>query len=142
MNEDELLQQYESQGGKQKIQERLDQISMFLEFVKKDELLDMIVSKEISIGIIKEEHMDGHINMRNMIMNFIFAGQLKTAKKLIYGMLGEFRTTMSIEGDFIRNVSKQEMRYTQYQHLYQHPTQPERRGLFRKRRPPQDVVRD
>lgn len=140
MRGEELLQQYnQTAQDRARLQERMDQISMFLEFDEKDELINMILSKETSVGIIKEEHMDGHINMDNMIMTFIFSGQLKTAKKKIFGVLGEFRKTMSIDGDFIRAVAKQEMRYSQ--HLYTHQEPPVKKGLFGRRKTP-DVVRD
>ena len=129
MNELDDMQKW--QGDRPKIQERLDQISMFLHFIETNSSpRNMLVGKEKSIGHIKEEHMDGHIEMDNMIMIFLDAGQMKTAIKKIYSVISEFKMTMSIDGEFINNVTKQELRYTQYQHLIQHDDREKKRSFW------------
>jgi len=113
-----------------KVQERLDQISMFLHFIETNSPRNMLVGKEKSIGHIKEEHMEGHIEMDYAIMTLLEAGQLKTALKMIISFISEFKMTMSIDGEFINNVTKQELRYSQYQHVYEHPAKRKKHSIF------------
>ena len=123
---DSIAQQLQQSDG-QTITERLDQISMFLQFIQTNRPQDMIVGKEKSVGHIKEEHMGGHIRMDQAILTLLNAGQIRTAIKMIYSHLSEFKMTMSIDGEFINNVTKQELRYTHTQHLYPHEP-PQKKG--------------
>ena len=114
--------------------ERLDQISMFLHFIETHRPIKMIVGKEKSIGYIKEEHMYGHIKMDKLIMLFLAKGQIRKAYELIYSCNSEFRMTMSIEGKFVENVTKQELRYTHTQHMITEQQQPSvKKGFFRRK---------
>lgn len=113
---------------KPKIQERLDQISMFLHFIEPSAPINMLVGKEKSVGHIKEEHMEGHIEMDYAIMTFLEVGQLRTGMKMSFSFISEFKMTMSIGGEFMNNVTKQELRYAQTQHVYQHPEERPKRG--------------
>ena len=63
--------------------------------------------------------------------------------KIGYMHNAEFRTLMSVDGEFMNNVTKQELTYKQYQHLIPHKTE-EKRGLFgrKKKGGTEYVVRD
>jgi len=114
--------------------ERLDQISMFLQFIQTNRPINQIVGKEKSIGYIQEEHMAGHIKMDRLIMMFLAKGQIRKAYELIYSVMSEFRMTMSIEGKFVGNITKQELRYTHTQHLINDQPQPqEKKGFWRRK---------
>lgn len=112
--------------------EKLDHISLFLQHVDPDELEEIILDKTRSIGIIKEEHMPGYNRVDQAILTLASHGQLRSALKLARLTEAELRRTMSIEGHFIDNISKQELRYTTTQHLYPHEDnqQPKRKGFF------------
>ena len=109
--------------------ERLDQISMFLEptYVLGQESYDNprkpLVSKEMSVGNIQESHMCGHLKGVRSALELLDEGQLGLARFIMKTMQSEFKMTMSIDGEFIKSVTKQELRYTHTQHLYAHETE-------------------
>lgn len=121
------------------IVERLDQISMFLEptYVIGQETYDnprkQLVSKELSVGNIKEEHMSGHMNSVRTALELLDEGQISEARFVMKYIQSEFKMTMSIGGEFMNNVTKQELRYTQNQHVYEHPAEREKKGFFRRK---------
>jgi len=130
---DDISQQVSSMGDAPSATERLDQISMFLQFIESNRPMNMLVSKEKSIGYIAEEHMGGHIKMDKAIMILLAKGQIRKAYELIISVNSEFRMTMSIGGKFIENITKQELRYTHTQHLIQEQKQEQKKkGFFRK----------
>ena len=110
---------------------------MFLEptYVKGQENFDNprkpLVSKELSCGHIQEHHMGGHLKSVRTALEFLDEGQVGLARYIMKSMQSEFKMTMSIDGEFINNVTKQELRYTQTQHVYDHgEDQKPKRGLF------------
>jgi len=120
--------------------ERLDQISMFLwpTWVPGQEDYDTprmpLVSKELSVGRIKEEHMKGNISHTRTSLDMLEEGQIGLARFIMKFMHSEFKMTMSIDGEFMDGITHQELRYTQHQHLHQpeQQNQPQKKGLFRR----------
>jgi len=123
---EDMQRRMAEQGDVPGITERLDQISMFLEptYVKGQESYDLprkpLVAKELSVGHIKEEHMRANMETVTTALEFLDTGQLGLGMFLMKTLHSEFKQTMSIDGEFINNVTKQELRYTHTQHLYQH----------------------
>jgi len=130
---DDINRQMQNMSDTPHTTERLDQISMFLQFIEKNRPINMLVSKEKSIGYIQESHMAGHIEMDRTIMTNLVYGQVRKAYEHIYSVNSEFRTTMSIDGRFIENITKQELRYTHTQHLIQEQKQQQQKKGFLKR---------
>ena len=124
--------------------ERLDQITMFLEFIRKKRPHETILGKEKSVGIIEPEHLEAHIRFDKAILTLLNAGQIRTAFNMIYSQVSEFKMTMSIKGKFLEDITKTELRYSQ--HVYEHraPTETRRRGVLRRKvkEPVEYVVRD
>lgn len=112
--------------------EKLDHISLFLQHVDPEDLEEIILDKTRSIGIIREEHMPGYNRVHQVILTLAAHGQLRSALKLARLTEAELRLTMSIDGHFIDNISKQELRYTTTQHLYPHdgPQMPAKKKHF------------
>jgi len=130
MNElDNMRNQLVDQSDGLNIMERLDQISMFLEptYVKGQEDYDNprkpLVSKEFSVGNILENHMSGHLKGVRAALELLDSGQIGLARYIMKTMQSEFKMTMSIGGEFMKNITKQELRYTHTQHLHQHPAE-------------------
>lgn len=132
------------------IVERLDQISMFLEptYIKGQEDYDnprkLLVSKELSVGNIKPEDRGGHMRSVRAAQEFLDNGQIGLARFIMKTLQSEFKISMSIEGKFMENITKQELRYTHAQHLYTHQEQQKRRGVLRRKRnvePPSEYYR-
>jgi len=122
-----------SYGGYEQgnVKERLDQISMFLTYIESKDLRKILVGKEKSVGNIQLQHMEGHIGMDRLIMTLLYNGQMRTAIKNITSMISEFKMTMSIDGEFIKDVTKQELRYKSESHVYNEPVEkPKKKGLF------------
>ena len=121
--------------------ERLDQISMFLwpTWVPGQEDYDTprmpLVSKELSVGRIKEEHMAGNISHTRAALYMLDRGHVGLARYIMKFMHSEFKMTMSIDGEFMDGITHQELRYTQHQHLHQDQQQqiPQKKGFFRRK---------
>ena len=130
-------------GGQQEgTAERLDQISMFLwpTWVPGQEDYDNprmpLVSKELSVGRIKEEHMKGNISHTRTALDMLEEGQIGLARFIMKFMHSEFKMTMSIDGEFMDGITHQELRYTQHQHVHgleQPQQQSSKKGLFRRK---------
>ncbi len=130
MSDIESIRNAYDQGN---VKERLDQISMFLTYIESKDLRKILVGKEKSIGNIQLQHMEGHIGMDRTIMTLLTHGQMRTAIKNITSMISEFKMTMSVEGEFINAVTKQELRYRQESHVYNEPSdKPKKKGIFRR----------
>lgn len=119
-------------GDMPKKTERLDQISMFLQYIEENDPRNQLVGKEKSIARIEGGHMPGHIRMDKAIMMMFDKGQIKTGFKLLYSQNSEFRMSMSIDGNFIDNVTKQELRYYQHQYLHQEQEKKQKKSFWHK----------
>jgi len=113
--------------------EKLDNISLFLQHVDPDDLMNIILDKTRSIGIIREEHNLAYYMADQCILKHLGHGQIYSAVNMAKLIEAEFRRSMSNEGHFIDNVSKQELRYTTTQHLYPHEQeQAKKKGFWRR----------
>ena len=97
----------------------IDNVSMFLRFIKEQYLPDYLMAKERSMGFVEEGHMPGHIRMGYTIMTMVNSGQIQSAVTLIYVTNMEFRTTQSIQHWFGDNVTKQELKHYYEQHMHE-----------------------
>lgn len=104
----------------------IDNVSMFLRFVKEQYLPDYLMAKERSMGFVESGHMPGHIRMGYTIMIFTNSGQIQSALTLIYATNMELRTTQSIEHWFGDNVTKQELKHYYEQHMHEEVKKPTR----------------
>jgi len=111
----------------------IDNISMFLRFIKEQHLRDYLMAKERSMGYVEIGHMPGHIRMAYVIMNMINSGQIQSALTLIYVTNSEFRTSQSIDHWFGDNVTKQEMKHYYEQHVHEEKIQQPKKAWWRKK---------
>lgn len=108
------------------ILDKLDNISLFLEPTRIEGQFDYdnmrrpLVGKELSVGHIKEEHMEGHLESVLTALEMLDEGQIGLGLFIMKMMQSEFKMTMSIDGEFMRNVTKTEMSHTYTQHVYSH----------------------
>jgi len=112
----------------------MDNISLFLRFVKENHLRDYLMAKERSMGYTKEEHMPGHIRMGYTIMAMTNGGQIQSSLTLIYVTNAEFRTSQSIEHWFGDNVTKQELKHYYEQHVHEERMQTPKKSWWRRDR--------
>ena len=78
MNENEEYPEFPQQIAEPpNIQDRLDQISLFLQYIEHLDPYKNVVDKVKSIGYIELSHMPGHIQMDGAIMTFFKRGQVQ-----------------------------------------------------------------
>ena len=124
------------------LSERFNSIEMLLKATQPTGYQDYynprspLLGKELSIGVIDKTDMMANDVMCWAILEFFYAAQFDVAFDFMTWYQNDWKASMSVDGELLRNLTSQEMRYTQTQtlHEYQHP--PEKRGLF-SRKPPQ-----
>lgn len=93
-----------------------------------------LLGKELSIGAIDKTDMMANDVMSWTIIEFFYHAQFDFAFDLMTWYQNDWKASMSIGGELLRNITSPEYRYTQSQevHQYEHPV--EKRGLFGKRK--------
>lgn len=82
-----------------------------------------LVGKELSIGAIDKTDMMANDVMSWTILEFFYHAQFDLAFDLMTWYQNDWKASMSIGGELLRNITSPEYRYTQTQelHEYQHP---------------------
>ena len=119
--------------------ERLHNIEMLLKATQPQGYLDYynprlpLLGKELSIGAIDKTDLLANDIMCWTILEFFFHVQFDAAFDLMTWYQNDWKASMSIGGELLRNLTSPEYRYTQTQelHEYQHPA--EKRGLLRRK---------
>lgn len=89
-----------------------------------------LLGKELSLGVVEKTDMMANLEMVWTILEFWKEGQIELALDFTTAYQNDWKSTMSINAEFLRSLTTQEMKYTQTQelHEYQHP--PPKKGLF------------
>lgn len=126
-------------SGYETIPPRLDQYSMFLfENIPEDiepglrNILQLLFSKAVSVGNIEKSDMMANNEVVWAIEEFVFSYQLESAMMLAIWYINDMKTTMSKDAELLKTIGRQELRYTQDQHIYEHAMEKKKRGWFKK----------
>jgi len=89
-----------------------------------------LVGKELSIGAIDKTDMLANDIMCWTILEFFYHAQFDMAFDLMTWYQNDWKASMSIGGELLRNLTSPEYRYSQTQTLHEYQHQPERKGIF------------
>ena len=89
-----------------------------------------LLGKELSLGVIEKSDMTSNLENVCCILEFWKEGQIELALDWTTIYQNDWKSTMSIDGELLKSLTTQEMKYSQTQelHEYQHP--PPKRGFF------------
>lgn len=139
MTDETNVNQLLSTGRQGTIPPRLDQYSMFLhEKIPEDiepglrNILQLLFSKAVSVGNLEKTDMLANNEVTWAIEEFVFSYQLESATMLAIWYINDIKATMSKEGRLLDTIGKQELRYSQEQHLYEHPQPVKKRSWFKR----------
>jgi len=122
--------------------ERLHTIEMLLKATQPQGYLDYynprlpLLGKELSIGAIDKTDMLANDIMCWTILEFFFHAQFDAAFDLMTWYQNDWKASMSIGGELLRNLTSPEYRYTQTQELHEYQHLPEKRGILGGRKTP------
>lgn len=118
---------------------RIDQWSLFLheEIPEGIEpmlanVLKLLFSKSISVGNIEKTDMMANASMEWTIYELVISYQLQSAMMFGISYINDWKASMSKDGKLLENMAKQELRYTQDQHVYEHVEAPRKKGWFKR----------
>jgi len=128
-----------SEGGYGTSPPRLDQYSMFLhenipEGIEPGlrNILQLLFSKSISIGNIDKADMMANNEIVWAIEEFVFSYQLDSAMMLGIWYINDIKSSMSKDAKLLDTIGRQELKYSQDQHIYEHDVQQKKKGIFRR----------
>jgi hypothetical protein len=98
-----------------------------------------LVGKELSIGAIDKTDMMANDVMSWTILELFYHAQFDLAFDFMTWYQNDWKASMSIGGELLRNLTSPEYRYTQTQNVHEYQHRPEKRGLLggRKQPPPE-----
>jgi len=89
-----------------------------------------LVGKELSIGAIDKTDMMANDVMSWTILEFFYHAQFDLAFDLMTWYQNDWKASMSIGGELLRNITSPEYRYSQTQELHEYQHAPEKKKLF------------
>lgn len=116
--------------------ERLHTIEMLLQATQPRGYQDYynprlpLIGKELSIGSIDKTDMLANDTMCWTILEFFYHAQFDVAFDLMTWYQNDWKSSMSIGGELLRNLTSPEYRYTQTQELHEYQHKPERKKIF------------
>ena len=116
--------------------ERLHTIEMLLQATQPRGYQDYynprlpLVGKELSIGSIDKTDMLANDVMCWTILEFFYHAQFDMAFDLMTWYQNDWKASMSIGGELLRNLTSPEYRYSQTQELHEYQHRPEKKRIF------------
>ena len=110
--------------------DKLDNVSLFLEPTRIEGQYDYdnqrrpLVGKELSVAVITRDDIEGNMESVYTALEMLDEGQMSLGFFIMKVMQSEFKMSMSIDGEFMKNITKTEMSHTYTQHVYSHDGKP------------------
>ena len=91
-----------------------------------------LIGKELSVGYVTREDMYGNDEMVWAILDLFTEGQIDFAWDYMTWYQNDWKASMSIDAQLLKRLTEQEVKYDQTQHIYEHPIEQKKKGLFKR----------
>ena len=94
-----------------------------------------LISKELSVGFIAREDMISYLMTASTILELLEEGQIDLARFAMTMYINEWKSSMSIDGAFLREMMANKIEYSTSQTLHEYQHKAPKKGIFVKAEP-------